>query len=253
MPFPPCSCALDTKFEISATSRFWFSKYSSLKFYREVCVSEESHDGGLYHATSSRLECSWYKIRNFSDKSLLVLKIFQLKILSGNLCIRRTSTGLGGLCRATSSKFMFSRYKIRNFRNTSSFSRYSRQNVFRWLCHLLETHVLLIQSTNFHREISSGSKFSLKILSNNTCIRSTTRRNALLCHIFKPHVFLIQWTFKNEWPLLCYHLEYYVFLVQMVSEIWPNWFCSTLLIHIMCDFYFIEIYYVLIKCYNAIS
>ena len=83
---------------------------------------QETHWCWGYRATSSIVICSWYKVRNFSEKVTLVPNIFPVKFLPINLCIRRPAGG-----------------------GASS-------------CHLFDCHMLLIQSLKSQRGRSSSSQ-----------------------------------------------------------------------------------------------
>ena len=69
--------------------------------------------------TSSIGICFWYKIRHFSDIRFLILEIFPLKYFSRSPCIRRTV----------------------------------QRQIF--LCHFLESHVILIQNSSHRPEVPS--------------------------------------------------------------------------------------------------
>ena len=116
------SCPPGVKSDFSARNSFSLTRYASSKISKKISVSGEQIIGRRCRASSFSVMLTWYKIWIFSQLFLLAQERLQLQNFSKNHCTRRTDH----------PRAMF--------------------------CYLLDSHDLLIQTTNFQPAIPTHSR-----------------------------------------------------------------------------------------------
>ena len=151
---PRVSCSPGRKYGNSAIYFCSFVRYSCPKTFWKDSVSRSRSFGGRFRATSSSVMLSWYRIRNVGQLFLVVYEtwITWRTFVSGAPPIR-------GRSRATASSVIFFSYWMQNIGQL----------------------FLLVHDIYLFKDYSK-----------NICIRSTTHRRAISCHLFECHVLLIR-------------------------------------------------------------